>query len=370
MFLSNLLSKPLSKQTLYYTESSLSAHILKSCIHLDNQFVVDRWLSNRHFQSAVTYLLDRGTDDDLTARREHLQVNDKGVVSLDWLKDNRSATLNNFRYKSNTRRILVIIPGLLQSRCEYKSLAVKALSNGYKVVVFNSRGCNGNPLTTSKIHQPGDPSDLRQAIKYIRARFPLYKRTAVSFSYGSVLLMSYLGEYGSSSYISAATCLSPWYTAAVTSDNKLNWIYDKLLKNIAQLWATKYYNILSTGAALNRKIFSARTTKELQDISVNAMFKYADVETFEESNCPIRDADDISTPVLCISSLDDPVVPSHLIPFDLFKVNLNLMLVATSHGGHGGYFNWKHQKCKWSDHVVLDYISAVLDFLQANNYSR
>jgi len=88
-------------------------------------------------------------------------------------------------------------------------LCEAALSHGYLPVVFNRRSHNGTPLTTLKLQQFGDPADLREAVRYIRYRQPAGRLYAAGESTGSGLLLSYLGECGSSSYITAAACLSP-----------------------------------------------------------------------------------------------------------------------------------------------------------------
>jgi hypothetical protein len=76
-------------------------------------------------------------------------------------------------------------------------------------VVFNRRSHNGTPLTTLKLQQFGDPADLREAVRYIRYRQPAGRLYAAGESTGAGLLLSYLGECGSSSYVTAAVCLSP-----------------------------------------------------------------------------------------------------------------------------------------------------------------
>lgn len=88
-------------------------------------------------------------------------------------------------------------------------LCEAALSHGYLPVIFNRRSQNGTPLCTVKLQQFGDPTDLREAVRYIRYRQPAGQIYAVSESTGSGLLLSYLGECGSSSYVTAAACLSP-----------------------------------------------------------------------------------------------------------------------------------------------------------------
>ncbi|KAJ0063517.1 hypothetical protein NL108_002698, partial [Boleophthalmus pectinirostris] len=102
-------------------------------------------------------------------------------------------------------------------------LCETALFHGYLPVVFNRRGHNGAPLTSVKLQQFGDPSDLREAVRYIRYRQPAGRLYAVSESTGAGLLLSYLGECGSSSYVTAAVCLSPVFRCQSWFDKGLWW---------------------------------------------------------------------------------------------------------------------------------------------------
>lgn len=102
-------------------------------------------------------------------------------------------------------------------------LCETALSHGYLPAVFNRRNHNGTPLTTLKLQQFGDPADLREAVRYIRYRQPAGRLYAVSESTGSGLLLSYLGECGSSSYVTAAVCLSPVFRCQSWFENGLFW---------------------------------------------------------------------------------------------------------------------------------------------------
>lgn len=90
-------------------------------------------------------------------------------------------------------------------------------------MVFNRRSHNGTPLTTVKLQQFGDPADLREAVRYIRYQQPSGRLYAVSESTGSGLLLSYLGECGSSSYVTAAVCLSPVFRCQSWFENGLCW---------------------------------------------------------------------------------------------------------------------------------------------------
>lgn len=90
-------------------------------------------------------------------------------------------------------------------------------------MVFNRRSHNGTPLTTLKLQQFGDPADLREAVRYIRHQQPSGRLYAVSEGSGSGLLLSYLGECGSSSYMTAAVCLSPVFRCQSWFDTGLFW---------------------------------------------------------------------------------------------------------------------------------------------------
>lgn len=102
-------------------------------------------------------------------------------------------------------------------------LCETALALGYLPVVFNRRSHNNTPLTTVRLQQFGDPADLREAVRYIRYRQPAGRLYAVSESSGSGLLLSYLGECGSSSYVTAAVCLSPVFRCQSWFESGLCW---------------------------------------------------------------------------------------------------------------------------------------------------
>lgn len=47
---------------------------------------------------------------------------------------------------------------------------------------------------------------------------------------------------------------------------------------------------------------------------------------------------DIKVPVFALSSLDDPVITKHNIPYNEFPRNPNLILAVTRTGGHIGWY--------------------------------
>ncbi len=102
---------------------------------------------------------------------------------------------------------------------------------------------------------------------------------------------------------------------------------------------------------------------------------YSGNHGYWERNNPMRDVDDISTPILCINSCDDPISLSKNIELDLFHYYPNFMLVLTENGGHCSFFEWKYRNgadesltdchlTSWAEDTALDYLLSVAIFME------
>lgn len=103
-----------------------------------------------------------------------------------------------------------------------------------------------------------------------------------------------------------------------------------------------------------------------------------DWDTYWERNEPLRDADEVAVPVLCIRSRDDPLLPpASTLPLPLFQSNPYFLLVLTDRGGHCGFTlegreemegertgNEEVEDSNWSHIAVLEYFRVVADFLK------
>lgn len=109
-----------------------------------------------------------------------------------------------------------------------------------------------------------------------------------------------------------------------------------------------------------------------------------DWDSYWRRNEPLRDADDVAVPVLCIHSSDDPLLPAtSSLPISLFQNNPYFLLALTERGGHCGFTlqrqEWldgaqtgtdEVQNDNWSHAAVLEYFSRVADFLRAEERDR
>lgn len=88
--------------------------------------------------------------------------------------------------------------------------------------------------------------------------------------------------------------------------------------------------------------------------------------SYWERNEPLRDADDVAVPVLCVCSMDDPLLPSaSTLPMSIFQNNPYFFLAQTSHGSHCGFFQQDPQSAaSWSHVAVLEYFQVVTEFFK------
>lgn len=90
-----------------------------------------------------------------------------------------------------------------------------------------------------------------------------------------------------------------------------------------------------------------------------------DWASYWERNEPLRDADEVAVPVLCLCSRDDPLLPPlSTVPEALFHNSPYFMLAITKQGGHCGFIHEDEHgsTTSWSNFVVLEYFRVVADF--------
>ena len=250
-------------------------------------------------------------------------------------------------------------------------------------------------------------------VKYLRLRFPKSRLAAVAYGTGCGLLISYLGEFGSSAILSAGACVSPCYDTAERFSGSLRSVYDVLyllklksillghayalssvvdIRHALTAWSFRSYEervycrlygyttggaAASNSAASNAQVVgpssgtgppltsptqspSSQSHPVSPSRSLPSPAPSGSVEEYWERNNPIRDVDEIAVPVLCINCLDDPFYAGSTIPYDLFRCYPNFLLVATDKGGHCGFLERFPLK-SWADCLCLDYLEAVFE---------
>ncbi|KAJ8367894.1 hypothetical protein SKAU_G00079220 [Synaphobranchus kaupii] len=361
-----------SAVTLICKPSALASHLVKNCPTFSHFPSGSKWSWRASpFLQTVSGVCCWPSESAVRFARDHLLMSDDGLVALDWAVAGTAVAWHKLRRtaSNSTNPVLLIIPNSFgKITTNVLKLCEVGLCHGYLPVVFNRRGQNGTPLGTPRLQQFGDPTDLREAVCYIRYRQPAGRLYAVSESTGSGLLLSYLGECGSSSYLTAAACISPILRCQAWYDSALYWLYHSALLLYQKICLSRYRTALGEVIPTD-SVFSSSSLRGLEEaLFCGPVVGGASWEGYWESNEPLRDVDEVAVPVLCVCSRDDPVrgPPNQTLPLELFHSNPHLFLLLSSRGGHCGFAT---PTDAWSHCALLQFFCAATDFCSGEGNS-
>ncbi|TMS14630.1 protein ABHD15 isoform X1 [Larimichthys crocea] len=410
--------------------TALARYMLQHCGSLARPRLAYWPRGDPHLQTLSSMLCEQH-GDTLQFTRDHLLLRDGGVVAVDWAVETRPGeAAGRKRWEgrkehqsggkalgcfTTTPPVLLIIPQSWGGMTAHlRVLCHQAMRQGFYVVVFHARGTGGCPLTTARLTEFGDPADLEQTVAYVHSRHPSSALVAVSEGSGSGILLSYLGESGSSSYLTAAAAISPVLLGQLWFETALPPIYRcwGLFQRKMQLsrYASSFRGVLDVNQVLkcstlrdfeetlfcssaqlhhraSRPLNSGLSSGSHSPHGLAPSVPWAlgeraypaqDWDSYWERNEPLRDADEVAVPVLCICSRDDPLLPpASTLPLPLFQSNPYFLLALTNRGGHCG-FTLEHRQGReggrtekeevgddnWSHIAVLEYFRVVADFLK------
>ncbi|XP_040906949.1 protein ABHD15 isoform X2 [Toxotes jaculatrix] len=412
--------------------TALAKYLLRHCGSLARPRLA-AWPRGDPNLQTLSSLLCGQLGDTIQFTRDNLLLRDGGIVAVDWAvgtglgeaagrkrwegrKEHQSGgkALGCF---SSTPPVLLLIPQSWGGMTPHlKALCHQAMCQGFYVAVFHPRGTAGCPLTTARLTEFGDPADLEQAVAYVHSRHPSSVLVAVSEGSGSGILLSYLGECGSSTYLTAAAAISPvllgqlWFETAMPPVYRWGALFHR--KQQLRRYANSFRGVLDVDRVLSSSSLrefeealfcsSAQLQQRTSRPPINSLSSglssgphYSqglapsvawelgeranpakDWDSYWERNEPLRDADEVAVPVLCICSRDDPLLPpASTLPMALFQSNPYFLLLLTDKGGHCGFTlegnkemeggrTEDEEEGSWSHMVVLEYFRVVADFLK------
>uniref|UniRef100_A0A8C1UW20 Abhydrolase domain containing 15 n=1 Tax=Cyprinus carpio TaxID=7962 RepID=A0A8C1UW20_CYPCA len=182
-------------------------------------------------------------------------------------------------------------------------------------------------------------------------------------SSGSGLLLSYLGECGSSSYPTAVACISPVFHGQLWFEYELPWLYHWIALMYRKFQINSYATALGSVMDI-AKILYCNSLRDMEELifcapkqSDHRLSMKPDWPSYWERNEPLRDANEVAVPVLCLCSKGDPLLPPLSTVLEaLFHNSPYFMLAVTEQGGHCGFMH--------SHSVVLEYFRVVASFFR------
>lgn len=346
--------------------SEVYRDVVSKCRILHGRYLSTPWLCSPHLQTLFIHYL--GNPPLVNYRRQLFITSDGGTIALDWVKNPEVKKPviqeNNEVQQDNKNPLIIIIPGLTSdSDSAYvKHLAFKMAKHGWDVVVTNHRGLGGVSITSDCFYSAGWTEDVRKIIDHLHCKFPEAPLFVVGTSIGANILVKYLGEDGVNvPIIGAAAICSPW--DPLICDRFMNRRLVQRFYNKALAIGLKDYANLHE-AVLSRLsnwegVKKSRSVRDFDDCATRVLGNFETVDTYYRRCASANFVGSVAVPLLCVSSLDDPVCTSEAIPRDECRLNSNVVLATTQHGGHLPYFEGLAAKSVWWVRAVEEFFSVL-----------
>ncbi|TYJ01516.1 hypothetical protein E1A91_A13G159500v1 [Gossypium mustelinum] len=311
---------------------------------------------NRHLETIFAAFFR--TVPEVKYRRECLRTQDNGTIALDWVYgDHRSLPSDS--------PILILLPGLTGgSQDSYvKHMLAKAKSKGWRVVVFNSRGCANSPVTTPQLQTASFTADTCHVVDHVSSRYPIASIYAVGWSLGGNILVNYLGREHHRCSLSGAVSLCNPFNLVIADENLrkgFNNIYDRALRGGLSRTFEKHASLFEEmhDEYNVQEGLNPRTVREYDEAITRVSLGYKSVDEYYSNSCSCHVVQHVRIPLLCIQAANDPIAPTEATPYSDIKDNPNCMLIVTPQGGHLGWVAGDDAPfgAPWTDNVVIEFL--------------
>ena len=92
---------------------------------------------------------------------------------------------------------------------------------------------------------------------------------------------------------------------------------------------------------------------------VSRFLGYKNIEDYYKEGSTFSEFNQIKINIFAINSLDDPVFCKSNIPFEEFKKYDNMILAATTTGGHVGWFTGFFSPKRWFHIPCFEFLDAI-----------
>jgi predicted alpha/beta-fold hydrolase len=240
---------------------------------------------------------------------------------------------------------------------------VRALNRrGWDAVVWNFRGCSGEPNRTLRFYHSGDSQDLHSVLSSILQGNSYQKLALIGFSLGGNIIMKYLGERGRqlNPKLQAGVAFSvpcDLASSAVKMSNPANMLYMKrFLRMLHEKVRAKVR--MFPGEIDERGFHSIRSFKEFDERYTAPLHGFRSAEDYWEKSSSKPFLGRIGVPTLLVSALDDPFLSPPCYPYREALSNPCLFLETPETGGHVGFVSFNPDDEYWSESRALEFLNA------------
>ncbi len=299
------------------------------------QFKPAWWLKNAHLQTIYPALF-RKTTRHPSWHRERLSTPDGDFLDIDWCGH-------------GSQPLVILLHGLTgSSKSGYIcGLQHVLLSQGFRSVTVNFRGCSGESNHLARCYHSGETEDIGFVYQTLRQREPNTPFAALGFSLGGNVLLKWLGEQGDKLDLFAAIAVSVPLVLSICAtklDNGFAKIYRaNLLRELKQYISLKQRHLQQLGHHAEAKKLA--TVGDLTKIDsfwqydeqvVARLHGFNDVHHYYQHASSRQYLKSITVPSLIIHAVDDPFMTPAVIPTEN-ELSPHVQLELAQRGGHVGF---------------------------------
>lgn len=307
-----------------------------------------RWLFNGHFETIYPTLF-RKVSIPITPKKVTIKTPDNDYFELN-------------HYNNNSNKTLIITHGL-EGNNEWPyviGMAKMFFLNGWNVIAWNIRGCNGKVNNSLKSYHSGFTEDLKEIIKYVN-NSNVKTISLIGFSLVGNLKLKYPGEANKiNERIKCAVTFSvplDIHTGCLEITKSRNFIYSKrFLKSLKQKVREKAKRFPEI------QIHQLSNVKDLitfDDYFTAPLHGFKDALEYYHSCSSILVLDKIQIPTLIVNALNDPFLPQECYPFIALKSHDFVHLETPARGGHVGFCSFNRSEYYWSEKRAYEFIESM-----------
>lgn len=283
---------------------------------------------NGHFETVIPSVTRKFKD--VVYDREQIETPDDDFLNLDWIRN-------------GSDKLLVISHGLEggSDRQYVQAMAKLFSSNGWDILAWNNRSCNGEMNRQRILYHHAASYDLRTVVDHALKSGGYKEISLVGVSLGGGQTLRYLGEeskFGLPSQVKKAAVISVPCSLPESVDTlslKRNKIYErrflKKLKDKITRKAAQYTDIDIT------KLDKVNTLEAFDEIYSAPLHGFSSRAEFYVHCNPFPYISQISRDLYILNALNDPLLVGNCYPYELAEQMPNLYLETPERGGHVGF---------------------------------
>jgi len=370
---------------LTYAAKRALEHKVELSFHEDHTPLVERWEFPKKPYNLSFWTWSANLNTFINAnrpaipidyRRETILASDGAQLVLDWHGEH------------NDGPTIFILPGVSgHSNAGYLVPLVKQLSaDGYCVAVHTHPGMNSTPVTNGRFTRCFDTEDTATIMSHVRSSRPKNSPLiALGYSLGGAMLVKYIGKHRHDTNkdgfdgmpLTAAIIAScPWDFPSVMARMDRGWTTTRLYNTyFASIYKDAMESVGTGGGFTEETLEEAKkrsTLRELDDLITRRVWGFDSVDDYYATVTCTEDLKSVEIPLLIIHALDDPLVPTSVVPRDIINKNKNIIYCETKKGGHVAWLSglFPTRGLSWLDQTNVDVIEGFIEHLRPETSPR